>query len=134
MSDGNPHHCNNLTLNPSPLTSRIRRSPSELVDLAPNSTGPILQSEHFGGRLGNYGDPGAGTGSTSMDKQRAPSAIIALISTDSAFKPRLNQRAGTSSEAPAIVRWISSDSERAPIFFMAVARWVSTVLWLMPRT
>jgi hypothetical protein len=34
----------------------------------------------------------------------------------------------------AIVRWISSESVRAPIFFMAVARWVSTVLWLMPRT
>ena len=35
---------------------------------------------------------------------------------------------------PAIVKWISSESVRAPIFFMAVARWVSTVLWLMPRT
>ena len=35
---------------------------------------------------------------------------------------------------PAIVRWISSESDRAPIFFIAVARWVSTVLWLMPRT
>ena len=29
---------------------------------------------------------------------------------------------------PAIVRWISSESDRAPIFFIAVARWVSTVL------
>jgi hypothetical protein len=35
---------------------------------------------------------------------------------------------------PAIVRWISSESVRAPTFFIAVARWVSTVLWLMPRT
>lgn len=34
----------------------------------------------------------------------------------------------------AIVKWISSESVRAPIFFMAVARWVSMVLWLMPRT
>ena len=35
---------------------------------------------------------------------------------------------------PVIVRWISSESVRAPTFFMAVARWVSTVLWLMPKT
>ena len=35
---------------------------------------------------------------------------------------------------PAIVKWINSESVRAPIFFMAVARWVSTVLWLIPRT
>jgi len=35
---------------------------------------------------------------------------------------------------PAIVRWISSESDRALIFFIAVARWVSTVLWLIPRT
>jgi hypothetical protein len=35
---------------------------------------------------------------------------------------------------PAIVRWISSESVRAPIFFIAAARWGSTVLWLMPKT
>lgn len=36
--------------------------------------------------------------------------------------------------ASAIVRWMSSESVRAPTFLMALARWVSTVLWLMFRT
>jgi hypothetical protein len=39
-----------------------------------------------------------------------------------------------SSGAPAIVSWINSERDRAPIFFMRVARCVSTVRWLMPRT
>ena len=61
-----------------------------------------------------------------------PPAVWVFISAQAA---RVRERGRhVSCGEPAIVKWISSESVRAPIFFMAVARWVSTVLWLMPRT
>jgi hypothetical protein len=81
---------------------------------------PARQYLHHDGRvrLGNYGGL----------------AICSLGVRQHSSGARRERGYHVSRAEPVIVRWISSESVRAPTFFIAVARWVSTVLWLMPRT
>ena len=99
----------------------------------------IVQRDDACVTLGDYWHPAARVGLSSFRKRReSPGAVVmstyALRS--SPRKSRYSQRVARHVPCGelAMVRWISSESVRAPIFFIAVARWVSTVRWLMPRT